>query len=468
MLRLLCIMISVFVMLTPLTQAEEIKNGEGGLTEDMIRRLRDAFPLEGKDRVLYNALSENDIKALTLNRDLYNATDKYFSHKIEIEGITDQQKTGRCWLFAGYNILRPVVREKLNLENFEFSQIYGQFWDKLEKANLFLESIIRTASLDLKDRKVEFLLKRPFPDGGQWHMVVDLNNKYGVVPKEVMPETKSSANTGTMNKLITRRLRLGALVLRNMVSEGKFPESLETEKLNILKDVYRMLVLHLGEPPVEFTWRYEDKDEMLSEAKTYTPLQFYREVVGKDLSDYYCLYNCPAHPYNALYQVELDRNLFDREDLTFINVTIEDLKTLTLAQLLDGEGVWFGCDVGKELYSDKGFLSTGMYAYEELYQVNLSMGKKERILLHESIPTHAMVIIGVDMDGNRPAKWLIENSWGEERGDKGKYTMADAWFDEYVYAVIVDKTYIPERLLKILDTEPVVLPPWDPMYALIQ
>jgi len=441
---------------------------KGALTEAVRDEIRSSFRLEGDTRILHHALRDHDIKKIVLNQSLYVAADPYFTHQIDIKGITDQKKTGRCWLFAGYNILRPIVQQKLNLETFEFSQSYGQFWDKLEKANLFLEAVLRTAGLDLKDRKVEWLLKRPFPDGGQWNMVVDLCDKYGVVPKEVMPETHSSSNTAMMNRLISRKLRLGASILREMHTGGKTAEALEAKKLDILKDVYKMLVIHLGEPPTEFTWRYEDKDEKINEAKTYTPVQFYQEVVGKNLSEYVCLYHCPVHPFNALYRIELDRNLFDREDMTFLNAAVEDLKALTIAQLLDDEGVWFGCDVGKDLYSDKGFMALGMYDYEELYDVDLGLSKKDRINFHDSVPTHAMAIIGVDMREEKPVKWLIENSWGEERGDKGKYTMTDAWFDEYVFAVVVDRKYLPERLLKILEENPTILPPWDPMYGWIR
>jgi bleomycin hydrolase len=464
---MICFAIILLLCASPAARAAGTGEADGALTDQMIEALRSSCPLEGDTKLRHHALAGNDIKKIALNRSLYTATDPYFTDQIEIKGITDQQKTGRCWLFAGYNILRPGVQEKLNIEKFELSQSYGQFWDKLEKANLFLESVIRTAGLDIQDRKVEWLLKRPFPDGGQWNMVVALCDKYGVVPKEIMPETNSSANTATMNRLITRKLRQGALALRALAAAGKPDAAFEAKKLDILKDVYRMLVLHLGEPPAEFTWRYEDKDKKISEAKTYTPVQFYREVVGRDLSDYVCLYHCPAHPLNALYQIELDRNLFDRENMTFINTGIQDLKDLAVAQLLDNEGVWFGCDVGKDLYSDKGFMAAGMYDYEALYGVDLTLGKEDRIRSHDSVPTHAMVIIGVDRPGDEPAKWLIENSWGDERGDDGKYTMTDPWFDEYVFAVIVNKKYLPERLAKILETEPTILPPWDPMYSLV-
>jgi bleomycin hydrolase len=238
--------------------------------------------------------------------------------------------------------------------------------------------------------------------------------------------------------------------------------------VEMLSAIYRLLCYHFGEPPAFFHWRFCDKDNKLGESKTYTPQQFYRDVIGVDLSQYVYLYDSPAHPYRKLYNIQFDRDLFDRPNMTFVNVDIDTIKQLTLKQLMDGEAVWFGCDVGKEFFSDAGILQTGIYDYKSLLGVDFQMTKKERVLYRESVPTHAMVFLGVDVVGGKPVKWRVENSWGASRGDKGYLAMYDEWFDEYLYSVIVNKKYLPEDIRKIFDEEPATLPPWDPMFDMLQ
>ena len=441
---------------------------DGAITPKMIQTLRESFKLDTHTRAIMNAVTHNDVKKLALNRQMIADYDSLFSHRIETGAITNQKRSGRCWLFAGLNIMRPIVRKKLNLKSFEFSENYLFFWDKMEKANLFLESIIKTRKRDIRDREVEFLLKRPFPDGGQWNFVVALINKYGAMPKRVMPESQHSNNTRLMNGFISRKLRQSAAILRQISQEGKGESELRLHKTEILTEIYHMLAIHLGVPPVEFQWRYKNKDGDLSEPKTYTPLEFFHQVVGINLDDYVCLYNCPVHPYNKLFQINLDKNMVDHPNLTFININIDSLKAFTLRSVLADEPVWFGCDVGKDSYIDRGIMMPSIYDYEAIYGVNFSLTKKERILYHDSIPTHAMVFVGVDLADSKPVKWLVENSWGVKRCSKGYFVMFDKWFDEYVYEVIINKKYLPPSVLALLKTKPTVLPPWDPMYSLLE
>jgi len=439
--------------------------GVGGLQMATLQELRASFKLNAPTRAIMNAVTANDLRALAINRQLLAPRDTLFAHVIKTHGITNQARSGRCWLFAGLNVIRQDVARRLNLENFEFSESYLFFWDKLEKANLFLESIIERRDRDVQDREVEWLLKHPIPDGGQWNMVVDLVNKYGLVPKEVMPESRHTSNTGTMNHLLAKLLRRDAAKLRTMAREGKTLSDLRAAKKEMLKDVYRVLAICMGVPPTQFQWRYKDKDGNLSELKTYTPQQFYKEVVDFDLSDYVYLINCPTRPYGKLYEITFDRDLYDRPNMTFVNVGSEVLKQCTLKMILNDQPVWFGCDVGQEDYTKRGIMSPGIYDYSALLGVDFGMSKAERILYHDSIPTHAMVFVGVDTLNGKPVKWLVENSWGTKVGDKGFLRMDDRWFDEYVYAAIVHKKYLPKRVLDVLKTKPVVLPPWDPMYA---
>ncbi len=439
---------------------------KGALTPQVIKELRSSFTLDATTRSALNAVSQNDVKSLALDRMVSAALDKNFSHRITTEGVTNQQKSGRCWLFAGLNIMRPIAARALNVKMFEFSQNYLFFWDKLEKANLFLESIIRTADRPVSDREVEWLLKHPFPDGGQWNMVLSLVKKYGAVPKEVMPESKNSSNTGNMNKMISTLLRKDAAALRGMHAKGASQTDLEKRKLAMLKEVYRLLALHLGVPPTSFTWRYKDKDGKLSEPRTYTPREFLAATVNLQLDDYVCLHNIPGRPYNRLYQIQFDRNMLDQPNMTFVNLPMEMLADITRKSVLADEPVWFGCDVGKESNSKLGFMKRSLYDYDDLYGVDFSMTKEQRIWYHESVPTHAMVITGVDIQDGKPVKWLVENSWGAKVGEKGYFTMYDDWFHEYTYSIIVNKKFVPDEVLKLFEGEAEMLPPWDPMFAL--
>jgi bleomycin hydrolase len=438
-------------------------NKEGGLSPDVIREVHESFKMDISTRALINALTNNDIKKLALNRQMYVAHDNLFNHKIKTKGITNQKKSGRCWLFAGLNIMRPQVIEKYKLKEFEFSQSYLFFWDKFEKANTFLELIIETRDRDPLDRELQIILENPFPDGGLWIYVVELIEKYGVVPKSVMPESEQTSNTGVMDQLISRKLRQDAAALREMSQNGATLPELRARKVEMLKDIYRMLILHFGVPPTEFQWRYENKDSVVSEVKTYTPQSFFEEVVEVNLRDYVPIYNHPVRPYNKLYQMHLSRNIYDRPDNIFINLDTKQMRELALKQLLDNQPVYFACDVSKEDSYEHGIMSPKIYDYEALYGLDFTMTKADKFRYRESHSTHAMVFVGVDTLKGEPTKWLVENSWGDERGDKGYWSMYDQWFDEYVYKVIINKKYLPKPVLDILKTEPTVLPPWDPM-----
>ena len=456
------ILLLILLMVSPVAIWGK-SSSEGGLTSDVIREVCQSFKLDATTRALMNALTNNDIKKLTLNRQKYVAHDNLFNHKIKTKGITNQKSSGRCWLFAGLNIMRPKVIEKYDLKEFEFSQSYLFFWDKFEKANTFLELIIETRDRDPLDRELQMILKSPFSDGGLWIYVVELIEKYGVVPKSVMPESEQTNKTAMMDRLVSRKLRQDAAILREMSQDGATLGELRERKVEMLKEVYRMLALNFGVPPTEFQWRYESKDTVVSEVKTYTPQNFFKKVVDVDLRDYVPIYNHTLHPYNKLYQMRLARNIYDRPDNIFINLDTKQMGEFALKQLLDNQPVYFACDVGKENNSEYGIMAPEIYDYETFYGMDFSMSKADKFRYRESHSTHAMVFVGVDTLEGKPTKWLVENSWGDKKGDKGYWTMYDDWFDEYVYKVIINKKYLPKPVLDILKTEPIVLPPWDPM-----
>ena len=457
----LAMIVGVFVTQDLLAQNDR----EGCITSEMLQKIQaDSQKLESS-KALINAVTNNDIKKLALNREHLGRIDHHFAVKIETKGITDQKSSGRCWLFTGLNVLRPKVIQKYNLKNFEFSENYCFFWDQLEKANLFLEGIIETRSRKIDDRKVEWLFKHPISDGGVWNMVVALVEKYGVVPKEAMSESQQSENTRTMNRLLRRKLREDGLVLRQMHKQKKAVRELRGAKNDMLGEIYHMLCIHLGVPPKEFTWRYEDKDGNLSEARTFTPQEFYREIVGVNLLDYVMLMNDPTRDYYKLYEIEYDRNMVDKPNWTYVNLPTEELKEFAKSSILNGEAMYFSCDVGKQLNRDEGFLSLENYDYGSIYGVQFGMSKKERILTFDSGSSHGMALVGVDtLENGKSTKWLLENSWGKDAGHDGYLTMTDAWFDEYMFRLVVLKEFVTPEVLAVLDQKPIKLKPWDPMY----
>lgn len=410
-----------------------------------------------------NAVSSNNIQSLAHNRENLGKVDTYFSNQVESAGLTDQKSTGRCWLFTGLNVFRAQVINKKNLPEFSFSQSYNFFYDQLEKSNLFLEGMISTAKLPMDDKKVDWLFKNAIGDGGQWTGVVDIIQKYGVVPTEVFPESFNSENTQWLSRLLRRKLKQDGLKLRDLSAKGKSETELRTSKREMLAEVYKVLVISMGEPPSEFNWRYKDKDGKVSELKHYTPQSFFKEFVNVNLKDYVMLMNDPSRPYDRLYEIEYDRHMQDGGNWKYLNLDAEKIKSFAKSSILGNEAMYFSCDVGKQLDKDRGYLDVNNYSYDQVFDVDFGMDKKQRIQTFESGSTHGMALVAVDVVDGKTVKWLLENSWGNT-GFNGHLIMTDAWFTEYMFRLVVNKKYIDEKTLKLLDQKPEMLPPWDPMF----
>jgi bleomycin hydrolase len=439
---------------------------KGAVDDKTLDMVRSSFTMDDDTKALMNAITNNSIKKLALNHGNVGKLNAYFSHKIDIKDISNQKSSGRCWLFTGLNMMRPAVMEKYGLKEFQFSYNYSFFWDQFEKANLFLEAIIATSNRPMDDRTVDWLFKNPIGDGGQWTGVVNIVEKYGIVPATAMPETENSDNTSLMSRLLRRKLREDGLALRELAKRDVNTQILEKEKVKMLSDIYRILVLSLGEPPSEFTWQYENKDGVISEPKQYTPLEFYQEVVGINLKDYLMFMNDPVRPYYELYEIEYDRHMQDGDNWKYINLPIGEIKEFAKASIMDKQPMYFSCDVGKQLDSDNGTLDLNNYDYDELFGVSFGMNKEQRIKTYDSGSSHGMNLVGVNVLKNGSAeKWLLENSWGADKGYKGFLIMTDEWFNEYMFRLVIHKDYVDANTLKILDKEPTMLPPWDPMFA---
>lgn len=436
------------------------------LSMDDIKNMSTKFQTNQEKTALANAISNNSIKKLALNREHVGKENFFINTRVETKGISNQKSSGRCWMYTGLNVLRAKVIEKYKLNDFQFSHNYLFFYDQLEKANLFYNGMIETASLPLDDRKVIWLLKNPIGDGGQWTGVVDLISKYGIVPEAAMPETYQSENTSMMSKLIKRKIREDGITLRKLAQSKISEQKVWQQKNKALADIYKMLVYSLGEPPAEFTWQYKNTDNKISETKEYTPQEFYNEVLDVNLDDYVMIMDNPTLEYGKLYEIEYDRHMQEGGNWKYINIDVEKIKKYAVKSLQANEGMYFSCDVGKQLESSKGFLDVNTYDYSSLFGVDFNMDKKTRIQTFESGSTHGMALMGVNiLEDKSTDKWLLENSWGT-KGHNGYLIMTDEWFDEYMFRLVLDKRFLDAKTLDILEQEPIKLPPWDPMFSM--
>jgi bleomycin hydrolase len=439
---------------------------DGTLAAAELERLRKDFSANPAYRLAQNAVTRVTVDDVAINREIVNSIDHSQSTTLDDWEVTNQERSGRCWLFAGLNLLRVGVMRKTGLKDFEFSQNYAMFWDKLERANYFLEAVIETTGRDLDDRTVAFLLETVASDGGQWNMFAALVAKHGLVPKSYMPETQSSANTGRMNSILRYQLHQGVRAVRAATAEGL--EAARAAKAEVMQVVYRILCIHLGTPPERFDWQWTDKDKGFHRDGVLTPQEFAAKYVDLPVSDYVCLVNDPrpSSPLGRTFTVEYLGNVVGGPPVTYLNVDMQVIKDIAAATIQGGEPVWFGCDVGKMMSNDYAFWDAGLYDLPSVYDAAFDLDKAARLAYHETAMTHAMLFTGVDVLDGVTRRWRVENSWGADRGKDGFFTMNDSWFGQYVFEIAARKSALPAELRSALATEPIVLPAWDPMGAL--
>ena len=432
--------------------------------------LRKDFSANPAYRISQNAVTRVSIDDVALNHEVIATLDHSMSTSLDDWKVTNQERSGRCWLFAGLNLLRVGAMKKMGLKDFEFSQNFAMFWDKIERANYFLEAIIETADRDIDDRTVAHLLRASVAeDGGQWNMFVAIVNKHGLVPKSVMPETASSGNTGRMNSVLRTLLRQGATSLRATVRESG-TDAARAEKADLLEVAYRVLCIHLGTPPDRFDWQWTDKDREFHREGVLTPQEFAARYVDIPLDDYVCLVHDPrpSSPAGRTFTVDYLGNVLGAPPVTYLNIDMSLLKDIAARTLEAGEPVWFGCDVGQMISSDFGVWDVSLFDLAPVYDTEFTLSKADRLLVGETEMTHAMLFTGVDVLDGVTRRWRVENSWGSDKGKDGFYTMNDSWFDEYVFEIAARRDSLPEELREALSSEPIVLPAWDPMGALAE
>lgn len=439
---------------------------QGSISNEMLKQIQSSYQNTPADKAIRNAIGGTDIRKLSLNQENQQELNTDFSIKVESKGITDQQSSGRCWLFTGLNVMRAKAIARYNLPSLEFSQAYSFFWDQLEKSNLFLQGVIDTAKEPMNDQTVEWLFKHPLSDGGTFTGVADIVSKYGLVPKEVMPETYSSEHTSQMSSLIGLKLKEYGLELRESVRKGDNAKTVEARKTEMLKTVYRMLVLNLGVPPTEFDYVRKDAKGNPVETEHHTPMSFFEKYGDKNLlTNYVMVMNDPSREYYKCYEIDFDRHRYDGKNWIYVNLPVEEIKEMAIASLKDSTRMYFSSDI-TQLDSKRGLLDVNNYDYGSLLGTTFGMDKKQRIQTFASMSAHAMTLMAVDLDENgKPKKWMVENSWGAQYGYKGHLIMTDEWFNEYMFRLVLETKYVPKKVLDLFNQKPIRLPAWDPMFA---
>lgn len=440
------------------------------ITNQQIKDFRTATD-DKHNNIIRRAVTKNGIHSASFDQEIANINTPIFSIDLDTGKVANQKQSGRCWMFAALNTMRHNIKDRFHIsDEFQLSQSYTLFWDKFEKANYFYENVLKTATEPLDSRRVAFLLTTPQQDGGQWDMIVSIIEKYGLVPQSIYPESKASSATAELNNTLNTLLRHDATVLRGLVAQQASKDKISNARNEMLANVYRLLSLTLGEPPVQFDFEYRDELHNFHVERQLTPQGYYQKFVSWDLDEYISVINAPTadKPFDATYNVDMLGNVVGGRDVKHLNVDINKMKAFAISQLKDGQSVWFGVDMGPQVDRESGLMASGIFASDDLFNVDSTMTKAQRLDYGESLMTHAMVLTGVDLDENdQPTKWKVENSWGEKVGKKGYFTMSDDWMSEYAYQIVVKKEYLSSELVNIYDnSKPTLLSPWDPMGAL--
>ena len=430
-----------------------------------IKKYNESYDGNFKRRLMENVLKSTAIDVSVRISDKAKDTLHNFEVDIDTMSAPHQYSSGRCWIFAGTNVLREIVKKKCNLDNFELSQSYISFFDRFEKANYLLEAVIELKDVCHDDRTLARLLEIGVQDGGQWDMFVNVVKKYGVCPKSVYNETFQSNNTRQMNSVINVLIRrFAAFASRNKDNI----ELIRKEKEKVIASIYEFMCTCLGKPVEKFDFEYVTKDKKYNLVQDLTPIEFYDKYVGCDLDEYVSIINAPTKdkPYYKVFTVKYLGNVVGGKDIKYLNLPIEEFKELCVKQLKDGQITWFGCDCGKYGSRQDGIWDNESYDYLGAFDFDLKVSKEDMLDYYVSSMDHAMVLTGVSFKNGKVTKWKIENSWGTDHANKGYYLMSDSWFDNFVYQAVINKKYLSEEQKAALDKDLIKLEPWDPMGTL--
>lgn len=441
-----------------------------------LKDLKDFENNFNKDEILKNtrrAVTKNGVFASCIDDEVLRGAVHKFSIEVDSGDVTNQKQSGRCWMFAGLNVLRGIAIKKLGVKNIEFSQAYLQFYDKLEKANSFLDKAI-----ELRDEEITSPLNRlnfslASADGGYWSYFVNLVKKYGIVPKDNMPETAVSEATHELNTVLGALLNKDAMIIRDKSEKGITKGGLLKLKKNMLKEVYQLLACSLGLPPKKVVLEYSPKKETeghLIRKEYDSPLDFYNSLIGEDLDSYISISNAQLPGFEqgkAYYSPWLD-NITGAGHEIYFEVPLQVMKKSLIKSLKNGELAWFASDVSAQSLRKVGVLFNDTFKFDDTFKIDTKMKKGMRLYYYSSYSNHAMTFTGVNLVNGRPNRWKVENSWGKENGEAGYFVMDDDWFDNYVYQVIIKKDYLPEETVKAYEEaikEPVETEPFYTIFA---
>lgn len=434
---------------------------EHDLTSKMVEKLKKEFHSRKDAEIIARAIQKNGIKAASEDPTASERLHRAFSYEIKTGKPTNQRHSGRCWSFAALNTLRHKFATKYKFKDFELSQNYLFFWDRIERANMFFQKIIATADKPLHDRTVDFYLSFALNDGGQWANAASIIEKYGVVPEYVMPDTHNTKDTSDVAEVFDSLMRKDAIELRAMVQTNANATELQEAQERMMGDVYKIAAYSFGEPPAKFDLEYRDDDKKFHQVLGLTPLKFYHEYFDTNLSDYVVVTNAPDHEMDRSYLMPAQDSVVDGLPIKFVNVPFAELQEGAIKQLQAGETVWVGNDVLQQMDRKRGLMDAKLYHREELLDVDFVMDKKHRLETKQAVVSHAMTLTGFDMVNDQPTRWKIENSWGKDNGDNGYFVMTQDWFEEYTYEAVINKKYLSDRVKKVAASEPVTLPAWD-------
>ncbi len=429
--------------------------------------MEEKYAADHEAKVLRRALNQNDVAKISSVHEAYASTTMKFSIDLDTLDVCNQLQSGRCWIFAACNVMREILAKKYKIKKFELSQNYIAFYDKLEKCNYYMSTVLNELDADFDSETLRYIMRMAIGDGGQWDMLTSIVKKYGIVPKDAMPETYQSSHTGKMNSLLNTRLRKFTADTKHLHRAGKDNE-INGEYEKCLYDCFKIISTCFGVPPKSFTFEYVDEDKKYHAEHNVTPKEFYEKYLSTDLDDYYGIINGPTEdkPYYEMFTVKYLGNVVDGDAPSFLNLPMDDFKTAVINQLKDGSPVWFGCDCGKDGDREAGIWDDQMFDYDDTFGIDFEMSKADMLDTCHSAMNHAMVITGVNLEDDKPTKWKIENSWGEKAGKNGYYVCSDTWFDKYVYQACVHKKYLNDKGRDALSKDPIVLKPWDPFGTL--